>query len=60
MNEKIFWNLARYLYRNIFRGLLKKAIDNPDTEWDDYILKLCDRIFDYDPEETLESGINHG
>lgn len=41
------WQLAKMAYSTILRSLLKTAIDNPDEEWDDMILQVCDRIFEY-------------
>lgn len=38
-------------YKLIFRTLLIKAINDPDEEWDDMILALCDGLFNYQPED---------
>ena len=35
-------------YRMILRDLLKKAIDDPNEEWDDMILKMLDSLFGYE------------
>jgi hypothetical protein len=42
------WGLIKLLYRSILRDLVVKAIDDPDSEVDDFILGLLDRIFEYD------------
>ncbi len=40
--------IMRLIYKTILRDLVFKAIDNPDSEIDDFVLKLLDKIFDYD------------
>lgn len=47
MKFQIIWNLAKYLYAHILREILIKAIDDPSTEWDDFVLSICDKVFDY-------------
>lgn len=39
------------LYRMVLRDLLVKAIDDPDSEVDDFVVALFDRIFEYDGNE---------
>jgi len=46
-NFNIMWTLAKYIYKNIMRSILLKAIDDPDAAWDDAIMLVCDRVFDY-------------
>ena len=41
-------SLMGMAYKLILRDLLKAAIDNPDTEWDEWVLKVCDSIFGYE------------
>lgn len=36
-----------YVYKVILRDLVKKAIDNPDSEVDDFVLSLLDKLFNY-------------
>lgn len=50
MKFKVLWHIAQYLYSNVLRDILKKAIDDPKQEWDDVILHICDSIFDYQPK----------
>ena len=47
-----FWKLAKYMYREFIRDILLKAIDDPDAEWDNVLMLICDRIFDY-PEPIV-------
>jgi len=40
--------VLRFVYRTILRDLILKAIDNPDSEVDDFVLKMLDNLFEYD------------
>lgn len=42
-----------YVYASMLRPVLKKAIDNPDTEWDDLAMELADRIFGFAGDVNL-------
>lgn len=44
------WTLARMAYKLILRDLLAKAIANPDEEWDELVMEVCDKVFDYGTE----------
>lgn len=46
--KKGLWTLAKLAYATVLRGLLVKAIDDPDKEWDDAVLRVLDVIFEYD------------
>jgi len=52
MKFMILFNVAKMLYSGIFRNLLKKAVDDPNEEWDDIVLDMCDRIFDYKEDKN--------
>jgi len=41
------FGLVKIAYRMILRDLLLSAIEDPDQEWDDIVLEICDKIFDY-------------
>lgn len=41
--------IMKLVYAEILRELIVRAIDNPDSEIDDFVLKLLDRLFDYVP-----------
>ncbi len=47
MKYVIIFGLVKTVYGKILRPLLVKAIDDPDEEWDDVILGIVDRIFQY-------------
>lgn len=42
------WLLVKLAYRTILRDLLVKAIDDPEKEWDDAVLRALDGLFGYD------------
>ena len=44
---QIIFALIGQAYGSILRPLLKKAIDDPNEEWDDLVLDICDRLFGY-------------
>ena len=39
--------IARMAYKLILRDLLKKAIDDPNEEWDEMVLSILDSVFGY-------------
>ena len=47
MKFSVILKVVSMLYSQILRDLLKKAIDDPEQEWDDFILDLCDKMFGY-------------
>jgi len=48
MKFSVVWALAKYLNKNILRQILKDAIDDTKTQWDDFVLSICDKVFDYE------------
>lgn len=44
---KILFTLISQAYGLILRPLLIKAITDPNEEWDDVALQICDRLFDF-------------
>jgi len=40
--------ILKFVYRTILRELITAAIDNPDSEVDEFVLSLLDKLFDYD------------
>lgn len=47
MVYKMLYGVACYAYANGIRPLIKKAIDDPSTDWDDIALGILDKIFNY-------------
>jgi len=48
---KAFFQIACMAYRLVLRDILKSSIENPESEWDDTVLGICDRIFNYTGKE---------
>jgi len=40
--------IIKFVYRTILRDLVVTAIDNPDSDVDEFVIQLLDRLFDYD------------
>ena len=49
MNKNFIIDMLKVAYARVLRGLLLKAIDDPDEQWDDYVLAILDKIFEYRP-----------
>lgn len=47
MQFAVILKVVSMLYSQILRDLLKKAIDNPEEEWDEFVLELCDKLFGF-------------
>jgi hypothetical protein len=41
------YRLTCFAYSTILRSVLQKAIDDPEEEWDELVIEICDRIFEY-------------
>ncbi len=44
---KVFF-ILRMVYKTILRDLVVKAIDNPDSDVDEFVIAMLDRLFVYD------------
>jgi hypothetical protein len=42
------FEIAKYLYVNYLRSILKEAVNDPEKKWDDVLMKVTDGIFGYD------------
>jgi hypothetical protein len=47
MISKTAYQLACMLYAQALRPLLVAAVDDPDHSWDDWLLGICDNVFNY-------------
>lgn len=48
MNKYVLiYTLLKQVYANLLRPLLVKAIDDPEEEWDEIVLKMVDGLFGY-------------
>lgn len=48
---KSIWFIVKMVYSMILRPLVKKAIDDPDSEIDEFAMQLLDNLFEYDKGE---------
>lgn len=46
-----FIALLGFAYRLVLRNIIKAAIDDPDTQWDDAVLAALDKIFGYTDDD---------
>lgn len=42
-----YWTVIKMVYSLILRPVLYKAIDDPDSQIDDLVMKLLDNLFEY-------------
>ncbi len=42
------WTVIKMVYKVILRPLVLKAIDDPDSEVDDFVMRILDNIFEYE------------
>jgi len=47
MLYRLIFQLLQKVYAEVLRPLLVKAIEDPNEVWDDVILGMIDRLFDY-------------
>lgn len=45
MSYEALFKLATMAYKLILRDVLVKAIEDPDSDWDDTVLRIVDSIF---------------
>ena len=51
MNPVLILKIVGELYRVALRDLLIKAVEDPNEQWDDFLLGVFDVIFGYGNEE---------
>jgi len=47
MKESL-WKIIKMVYSVILRPLVLKAIDDPDSQVDDFVIRLLDNLFEFD------------
>jgi len=48
MKDLVKWfALLRFVYPLFLRPLIVKAVDDPNETWDDTLLEIIDRLFNY-------------
>jgi hypothetical protein len=40
-------NVLAMVYAGLLRDLVKEAVDNPESEWDELLMKKLDCLFNY-------------
>uniref|UniRef100_A0A6M3IGJ2 Uncharacterized protein n=2 Tax=viral metagenome TaxID=1070528 RepID=A0A6M3IGJ2_9ZZZZ len=50
MNTKV-WLLIKMAYTSILRPLVIEKVEQSDSQIDDFVLNILDKIFDYDGTE---------
>jgi len=51
MKHEALYQLVCLAYAVIIRPLIKRAVDDPDEEWDDVLLNVLDKLFNYKGDE---------
>lgn len=47
--------LVKFVYKLFLRDLVKRTIDDPDTEWDDAVLDLLDMALGYKQDDEFSN-----
>lgn len=47
MKAMLILGLIKQIYGQLLRPLLVKSIDDPESEWDDIVLRMVDNLFEY-------------
>jgi len=49
MKESL-WTIIKMVYKVILRPLVFKAIDDPESQIDDFVMRLLDNLFEYEKD----------
>lgn len=55
MNEvklSFIFGILCSLYKQWIRTILLRAVDDPNADWDDWLMKFADRVFKYGGQEN--------
>lgn len=47
----LMWSLIVQLFALLIRPLIEKAVADPDEQWDDWMMDLLDKIFDFKKDD---------
>jgi len=47
LKMSVIYQIMCQIYGKLMRDVLKGAVDDPDSEWDEWLMALTDRLFDY-------------
>ena len=45
--SKTIFAILKMIYKTVLREIIAKAVDNPDSQMDDVLMAVLDRIFYY-------------
>jgi len=45
--SKMVWNVVKMVYGTILRPLVEEKVAGTEAQWDDFVLGMLDRIFEY-------------
>jgi len=45
-----YWIIIKLVYRTVLRPLVAEKVASTDAQWDDFLLKGLDKLFDYDAD----------
>lgn len=48
MFYKMIYGICCYAYATGLRGLVQKAIDDPESDYDDFAMGILDKLFNYE------------
>ena len=48
MKSAIIYELIQRLYAGILRDIIVKAVDDPDSEWDEFGMNILDKLMGYE------------
>ena len=51
MKAAMLFSMLKLIYPKYMRPVLVRSIDDPESEWDEIVMSIVDRIFMYDSEE---------
>lgn len=47
MAYRLMYDMLCKIYAALLRDLLRRAVDDPDSDWDDLVLTMVDSLFRY-------------
>jgi hypothetical protein len=47
MQIAVIYKILCMIYAQLLRPLIKKAVDDPNEQWDDMLMEIIDKLFDY-------------
>lgn len=54
VDVNVTYNLMKLFYKGVLRDIILKVVLDTKTEWDDQLLEVADKIFEYNPHKKGE------